>query len=56
MSPFRCLTPETRRGLMLALDAGRLAPPTPRWPSSVMSVPSLRNRSRASSGGSPRSE
>ena len=27
MSPFRCLTPETRRGLMLALDAGRLAPP-----------------------------
>jgi len=27
MSPFPSLTPETRRGLMLALDAGRLAPP-----------------------------
>ncbi len=27
MSPFRSLTPETRRGLMLALDAGRLSPP-----------------------------
>ena len=27
MSPFRRLTPETRHGLMLALDAGRLLPP-----------------------------